>query len=85
MSYSPQVWGQIKNLSAKDLIRALENDGWIRDEKQGAIQVYRHPDGRRVTIHFHPGKTYGPGLLKAIFKDIGWKEEDFRRLKLIKG
>ncbi len=84
MSYPRHVWNQLKNLTAKDLANALEKDGWIRDEKQGAVQVYRHPDGKRVTIHFHPGKTYGARLLKQLLKDIGWSIADMQRLKLVR-
>lgn len=50
----------------------------------GAIQIYRHPDGRRVSIHVHPKKTYGPGLLKDLLQDTGWSIDDMKRLKLIK-
>lgn len=73
-----------QNLTADDLINALEKDGWERDETPGAILVYRHPDGRRVTIHYHPNKTYGPGLLKQLLADIGWSVKDMRELNLIK-
>ena len=84
MSFPGHVWKQIKGLSADDLISALERDGWVRDVERGAVQVYRHADGRRVGIHYHPNKTYGPGLLKALLEDIGWTVADMRRLKLIK-
>jgi hypothetical protein len=39
---------------------------------------------RRVQIHYHPQKTYGPKLLKDILGDIGWSEQDMRKIKLIK-
>jgi len=78
------VWDQVKNLTADELIRALEKDGWLRDVRRGAEHVYRHSDGRRVSIHYHPGKSYGPKLLKALLADIGWTHDDMRRLKLIK-
>jgi len=84
MKFPPHVWSQLKNKSADDLISALKKDGWNPDEKIGAQQVWRHPDGRRVSIHYHPKKTYGPKLLKALLEDIGWTESDMRRLKLIK-
>jgi len=83
MHYSSHIWGQLKNITADKLIKALERDGWIRDESRGAILVYKHSDGRRVTVHYHPQKTYGPKLLKALLSDIGWDEKDFRKLKLI--
>ena len=37
-----------------------------------------------MVIHYHPRKTYGPKLLKALLADIGWSEADMRRIKLIK-
>jgi len=84
MKFPPHVWTQLKNKTADELISALEKDGAILDEKAGAVRVYKYPDGRRVAIHYHPKKTYGPKLLKALVKDIGWTIDDMRRLKLIK-
>ena len=84
MKFQKFVWAQLKNKSADDLISALIKDGWVLDETGGAERLYRHPDGRRVSIHYHPKKTYGPHLLKALLEDIGWTEDDMRRLKLIK-
>ncbi len=84
MSFSKNVWNQLKNTTADELIKALKKDGFEYDETSGAVQVYRHPDGRRVTIHYHPKKTYGAGLLKQLISDIGWSEADMKRLKLIK-
>jgi len=84
MVFPKHVWDQIKSITADELVKALEKDGFSRDEKRGAVLVYLHPDGRRITIHYHPKKTYAPGLLKALLNDIGWDEKDFKRLKLIK-
>ena len=39
---------------------------------------------RSVTIHYHPGKTYGAKLLKGLLEDIGCSTADMKRLKLIK-
>lgn len=84
MKYPSHIWNQLKNKTAKDLIYALKKDGAIRDETIGAEQIFRYPDGRRISIHFHPKKTYGPKLLKALLNDAGWSEKDMKRLKLIK-
>jgi predicted RNA binding protein YcfA (HicA-like mRNA interferase family) len=84
LNYPPDIWGQLKNLKCEDLISALERDGWVRDAVCKTEQIYRHRDGRKVSIHYHPGKTYGQGLLKGLLKDTGWIAVDFRRLKLIK-
>ena len=84
MNFPEHVWKQIKNLTCEELMTALERDGWVWDETTGAVQVYRHPHRGRVTIHYHPHKTYGPGLLKGLLEDIGWTPKDMKRLKLIK-
>ncbi|MCL5958666.1 MAG: type II toxin-antitoxin system HicA family toxin [Chloroflexi bacterium] len=88
MSWSKQVWDQLKNKSPDDLITALLRDGWQLDvvgkhKSGGSSRIYRHPDGRMVVIHYHRHKTYGEKLLKGLLEDIGWTEEDMRRLKLI--
>jgi len=84
MKFQPHIWGQLKNLTADALCVALEKDGWTCDVTRGAKRVYRHYDGRRVAIHYHPGKTFGPKLLKALLADIGWSVEDMRRLGLVR-
>ena len=84
MKYSKQAWDQLKNKTCDDLVTALTKDGFALDEGVGRSRVYVAPDGRRVAIHYHPGKTFGPNLLKGLFTDLGWSEADLRRLKLIK-
>ena len=84
MSWPRHIWDQLKNLTADELIRALERDGWIRRRSKGAIFIYEHPDGRQASIHYHPHKTFGPSFLKSLLADIGWTEDDLGRLTLIK-
>lgn len=84
-SFSQNVWNQLKNKATNDLIRALLKDGFKLVDKIRTERIYRHPDGRKVTIHYHKGsETYGANLLKALLKDTGWAEEDMKRLKLIR-
>jgi len=85
MSFSKNVWDQLKSITARKLITALEKDGFIPDEELRTERIYRHPDGRRVSIHYHVGsKCYKHGMLKSLLGDIDWSEKDMRRLKLIK-
>jgi predicted RNA binding protein YcfA (HicA-like mRNA interferase family) len=83
-SYPSHVWNQLKNITPDDLIKALKKDGWIQDVSIGAVLVFRKSSTQRITIHYHPKKTYGHGLLKSILDDIGWDEKQMRALKLIK-
>lgn len=85
MKFPKHVWDQLKGKTCEGIIAALEKDDFYLDTTRGAQRAYkRNADGRRVTIHCHPGKTYGPKLPKALIEDIGWAEEDMRRLKLVK-
>ena len=84
-SFSQNAWNQLKNKATNDLIRALLKDGFKLVDKIRTERIYRHPDGRKVVIHYHKGsETYGANLLKALLEDTEWSEEDMRRLKLIK-
>ncbi len=85
MSFPGNVWDQLKNLTKNELTAALLKDGYEPDFKVGSDTVYRHPSGRRVTIHHHSGNdTFGPKLLKGLLEDCGWDVSDLKRLKLIK-
>ena len=85
MDYSKNTWQQLKGINADDLIRALIKDGFFLDVPVRTERIYRHSDGRKVSIHYHKGSNcFGRGLLKAMFDDIGWTESDMQRVKLIK-
>ena len=84
MKFPKFIWDQLKNLTADELMAALSKDGWKPDTTAGSQRIYKHPDGRRVSVHYHAGKTFGPNLLKSLFDDIGWSIKDLQRLKLIK-
>ncbi len=84
MSYSSNAWGQLKNKTCDEIIAALTKDGWTRDSSMGSQQIFRKGPGKRVSIHFHPKKTYGAALLKGLLNDIGWTEDEMRTLKFIK-
>jgi len=84
-SFSENIWKQLKNKTTGELVAALLKDGFELADKVRTERIYRHPDGRKVSIHYHESsETYGAKLLKALLKATEWSEEDMRRLKLIK-
>lgn len=84
-SFSQNAWRQLKNKTTDCLIAALLKSGFKLDDEIRTERIYRHSNGKKVSIHYHKGsETYGPKLLKALLEDTGWTEEDMRRLKLIK-
>lgn len=76
---------ELKNTPVRELIRALERDGFQYTRRKGSQRVYRHPDGRRVVIHYHHARdTLPPGTLKSFLDGTRWDQEDLRRLALLR-
>lgn len=67
------------------MIRALKQDGFYEERSKGALRFFKHPDGRRTTIHLHNvGQTFAVGTLKAIIEEQArWTEEDLERLGIL--
>ena len=75
---------KLRNASVRELIRALEKDGFQYTRRKGSQRIYRHTDGRRVVIHYHHAKdTLPPGTLKSFLNGTQWNEDDLKRLGLI--
>ena len=75
----------LRNIPVRKLIRALERGGFVYRRAKGSQRVFRHPDGRRVVIHYHHGGDTLPiGTLRQIIDATHWTEGDVRRLGLIK-
>lgn len=73
-----------KNITARRLVNALKRDGFQLTTSRKGVLIFRHPDGRKVEVHFHySGQTFPPKTLKAMITDASWAIEDLRRLKLI--
>jgi len=87
--YSYNSWNQIRNLDPLQIIKALKKDGWIADKDSSAPYAYfkvleNSSNVLRIVVHFHPKKHYSEKVLKRLLDDIGWREDDLLRLKLIK-
>jgi predicted RNA binding protein YcfA (HicA-like mRNA interferase family) len=61
---------RLPRLKGKELVRALEKAGFTVDRSRGSHVFLRHPDGRTTTVPIHSGETIGPGLLRAILRDV---------------
>ena len=42
----------LRSVTAREVCRALEQDGFTLARQRGSHQRYTHPDGRRVTVPF---------------------------------
>jgi predicted RNA binding protein YcfA (HicA-like mRNA interferase family) len=78
-------YSQLGSLTARRLIRTLKKDGFYEERRKGATRLFKHPDGRRTTIHLHKmSQTFAIGTLKAIIgQQAQWTETDLERLGLL--
>ena len=61
---------RLPRITGRELIRALESAGFIVDRTRGSHHILKHPDGRATAVPVHSGETIGPGLLRAILRDV---------------
>jgi predicted RNA binding protein YcfA (HicA-like mRNA interferase family) len=75
---------RLRNLTARRLIKALEEDGFFLRRQKGSHRRFNHPDGRRVTVTFHhSGDTFPIGMLRSMIeRQAKWSETDLLRLDL---
>jgi len=57
-------------LRSREVAAILIRLGFIEVRRRGSHRQYRHPDGRRTTVPFHPGRDIAPPLLRQIASDI---------------
>ena len=75
----------LRNTSVRELMRALERDGFMlqRTTRTGG-HIYRHPDRRATSIHYHRGSdTLDRKTLASVLRATRWSEEDLSRLSLL--
>ncbi len=71
---------RVPRLKGKELIRILQKNGFEVVRSRGSHFLLRHPDGRTTTVPVHSGETLGPGLLRAILRDIELSAEDLLKM-----
>jgi predicted RNA binding protein YcfA (HicA-like mRNA interferase family) len=63
-------------MKVRDVIRAIEQDGWIQVARRGSHRQFKHPTkSGRVTIAGHLSDDLAPGTLNGILKQAGLKEK----------
>lgn len=66
-------------LSGKQLITALQRNGFERKRQRSTHVTMQHSDGRTVVVPDH--KTIAKGTLRAILRDTGLSVADITRKK----
>jgi predicted RNA binding protein YcfA (HicA-like mRNA interferase family) len=71
---------RLPNLSAQQLLKALERAGFQRRNQRGSHLRLVHPTiAIKIIVPIHPGDLSRP-LLKKIVKQAGLTEDQFREL-----
>lgn len=70
---------KLPQVRPKDLVKALEKAGFIKNRQTGSHLYLKHPDGRLTSVSIHP-KPVPTGTLRAILKQTQLKPEELKEL-----
>lgn len=70
---------RLPTITAKELVRILEQLGFTLIRQKGSHPFFHHPDGRNTVVPIHPGDLPPPVLLE-ILKQIQISKDEFRKL-----
>ena len=60
---------------SREVLRIIEEDGWIMVAQKGFHRQYKHPTKTgRVTVAEHPKDDVAPGTLNSILRQAGLKD-----------
>lgn len=69
-------------ITARELIAFLKQQGFTVDRQTGSHQTLRHAERRvTVTVPVHGNCDIGRGLTAKILRDAGFTVEDYLRLR----
>jgi predicted RNA binding protein YcfA (HicA-like mRNA interferase family) len=71
---------RLPRLTGRELVRALESAGFIVDRTRGSHLFLKHEDGRATAVPIHSGEIIGPGLLRAILRDVEMSADELADL-----
>lgn len=59
-------------MKVRDLIRLLEDDGWVMARSKGSHRQFRHSSKPgSVTVSGNAGRDIPPGTLRSVLKQAG--------------
>lgn len=62
---------------AKEVIRVALNCSFVFARQRGSHAIYRHKDGRRITIPLHGSKEISPAVFRQILRDLHLSTQEF--------
>lgn len=67
-------------IKVRELIKILNDLGFIKRRQKGSHIFLLHPDGRTTVVPVHPSKQIGRGLLRSILHEIKISPEEFKKV-----
>jgi predicted RNA binding protein YcfA (HicA-like mRNA interferase family) len=61
-------------LNSRDIIRKLEQDGWVLKRVKGSHYHFRKPGNPLLITVAHPTKDMKLGTVTKIYRDAGWEK-----------
>jgi predicted RNA binding protein YcfA (HicA-like mRNA interferase family) len=62
-------------VTVREVLRIIEDDGWIMVAQNGSHRQYKHPTKLgRVTVAGNPKDDLAPGTLNSILRQAGLKD-----------
>jgi predicted RNA binding protein YcfA (HicA-like mRNA interferase family) len=71
---------RLPRVKGREIVRALQRVGFDVNRTRGSHVFLKHPDGRATAIPVHSGETLGPGLLRAILRDVEMSVDELTEL-----
>jgi len=68
-------------VTAKEVLRVLQRQGFVIDRVTGSHYILHHEDGRRVVVPFHADVILKRKTLKGILRGAGLTVIEFNRLR----
>lgn len=69
----------LRPLPFRKVSRALGSLGFRPVRQVGSHVTFEHADGRKVTVPNHAAKDLGPGILRAILRQVATSWEEFEK------
>ncbi len=71
---------RLPRIKGKEMVRALERAGFIVDRTRGSHVFPKHSDWRATTVPVHAREILGPGLIRAVLRDVEMTVEELVKL-----
>ena len=70
----------LANIKVKEMERVLLKKGFLVQNAKGSHRTFKHPNGRRTTLAYHPGNIPKP-IVSKILKQAGISLDEFKNLR----